>query len=141
MAKRSSKARAAADSNSPARAQAAKAELTARYADSDWCRGIGIAPGEEGGLALRINVAPGALAEGLKLPKEVDGFPLQVVAIAGYQKRASRAAPEAKPPEPKPRGSKKPSDERKAVPKRSAGSGTTKAAPARKPRSKPSPKD
>jgi hypothetical protein len=136
MAKRSSKARAKAAPDSPARAQAAKAELSARYADSDWCRGIGIAPDEQGGLALRINVAPGALVEGLKLPKEVGGFPLQVVAIAGYEKRATRAAPE-----PKGRSSKKPSAEPKAAPKRPAGSGASKAAPARKSRGKPGPRD
>jgi hypothetical protein len=130
MPKRNSKIRPKDKNSEPQRAQKAKAQLASRYGEADWCRGIGIAPGEEGGLALRINVAPGALAAGLSLPSEVDGFPLQVVTLKGYDKRPTKAVgTPSKAPAGSRSGRSRSSEGTGAAPGKSGGPAKAAAAP------------
>ncbi len=70
----------------PGPIQAVKDKLVETYRDCPWFRGAGVSPGKDGGLVLRLNVAPGFAGQ---LPDHFDGFLLEVVVIDGYQKQGA----------------------------------------------------
>ena len=72
----------------PSVARLAKDALRERYADRQWFRGVGIAPGENG-LVLRLNVDPSSLESMDDLPGECDGILVEVVFIDTYQPRST----------------------------------------------------
>jgi hypothetical protein len=72
----------------PSVARKAKHALRERYADRQWFRGVGIAPGEDG-LILRLNVDPNSLASEAELPGEFDGIQIEVVFIDAYRPRSA----------------------------------------------------
>jgi hypothetical protein len=69
-----------------AAARRAKVEAEKRFGKASWFRGVGLAP-QGDGLAVRLNVASEARSQARSLPKELDGFPLEVVFIEGYGPR------------------------------------------------------
>ena len=71
-----------------AAARHAKEVLQARYAQSGWYRGVGIAP-DAGGFAVRLNVSPEARDVEASLPHECEGVPIQIVYIEGYAPRGA----------------------------------------------------
>jgi len=67
-------------------ARKAKLEAERRFGQASWFRGVGLAP-QGDGLAVRLNVASEARQHAHSLPKELGGFPLEVVFIDGYAPR------------------------------------------------------
>ena len=65
--------------------RARKALLQERYGQRPWFRGVGIAP-SDGDLVLRLNVDDRELGDD-EIPTECDGCPIEIVYIAGYEKR------------------------------------------------------
>ena len=70
------------------RIRKAKGALQEKYGGRSWFRGAGIAP-KEGGMALRLNVDPAQRAEAEDIPREFQGFEVEVVFIDAYKPRSS----------------------------------------------------
>jgi hypothetical protein len=66
--------------NPLAAARRVKVDLQARIGADPRVRGVGIAP-SAGGFAVRVLVADPAAAADLGLPSQVDGVPVDVVAV------------------------------------------------------------
>ena len=67
------------------RLQRAKERLRQEVEKRPWFRGVGIAPSETG-LKLRLNVDQDCV-HGDELPREFDGFSVDIVFIKGYEPR------------------------------------------------------
>lgn len=70
----------------PQNARAAQEALCSRYEREPWFRGVGITP-HPGGLGLRLSVAPELDLSSIKLPSEIQGFPVEIVQIVAYGPR------------------------------------------------------
>ena len=67
-------------------ARTAKEALRSRYGREPWFRGVGITP-QPNGLGLRLTLAPELDLNSIKLPSEMEGFPVEIVQIAAYGPR------------------------------------------------------
>ncbi len=77
----------------PADAKKAKLELASRFSSRPWWRGVGIVPSVTGGLAVRVNIAPGSDHEPIDIPDLCQGVPVERLVIEGYQARPGRSSP------------------------------------------------
>jgi hypothetical protein len=68
-------------------AQRAKQTLALRFAGEPWFRGVAIVPGAGGALALRVSVATSEEKAAREVPRQVEGVPVDILFIDGYQPR------------------------------------------------------
>jgi hypothetical protein len=68
------------------RARAAKARLLKDVGERTWMRGIGLAR-DGRSWVVRLNVARSALRRGEAIPTSIDGVPISIVFVEGYEKR------------------------------------------------------
>jgi len=68
------------------RVQKAKTALHEKFRGRSWFRGVGIAP-KAGGMALRLNADPAQREDAAEIPKEFEGFDVEVVFIDTYKPR------------------------------------------------------